>query len=641
MSPPGGRARAALPLCLALALSVGAVFWTVRGIAPWLADTSNAWHHYEYLAEGFARGHTYLSVDPSPELLKLPDPYDPTANAGVRLWDASLYRGRYYLYYGPAPAVALMVPWRLATGRVLPQNLAVGAFAAAGLAALALIIWEVRRRHFPALGPWAAAFVLVAAFHAAWLPVLLRRPSFWELPIVSAIAFLWWALYFLWKFHDTGGRLRWAFLAGAALALMMGSRVTFVFTAGALVALAFLPARGALRLAAPGWRGLPALGVAFAGGIGLLLYNHARFGRWLEFGQSYQLWGADERHVEHFSLAYAPFNARTYLLSLPSFGPYFPFLHPYWPDAFPKGYIAFEEVYGILFMIPAVAAGLWAVRWAWERRRGEGDRPAVVLVAGAAAASLFSAAILLCWAGACSRYMAELVAGWTVAVSVGLMAILQPAASGGARRAVRAAILAATGWTAACVWLASAEFRGFMRQTNPTAYGAVARLLDMPSDAWARAHGIAYGPLSLVVRVPRGGAAGQTVIVANGRPGIVNFLLLDRGADGRVRFILARNEHHVLETPFLRPEGERVKIRVEAPWLYPPAEHPYWDSVGDPALREDLQTRFLIGFEGRAVATHSHHTADPVTLRPVLQGNDGAAPGEPWVESAVQAQPGG
>jgi hypothetical protein len=74
----------------------------------------NAWHHYEYLAEGFLRGHTYLPVEPDPRLLQLSDPYDPVANRPYRLWDASLYHGRYYLYYGPAPAITLMLPWRLA-----------------------------------------------------------------------------------------------------------------------------------------------------------------------------------------------------------------------------------------------------------------------------------------------------------------------------------------------------------------------------------------------------------------------------------------------------------------------------------------------------------------------------------------------
>jgi len=114
-APASGPARFAL--WAAFAACAAAVFWLANAVAPWAADRNNMWHHYEYLTEGFLAGHTYLPVEPAPELLRLSDPYDPAANAKYRLWDASLYRGRYYLYFGPGPAVALMLPWRIATGR--------------------------------------------------------------------------------------------------------------------------------------------------------------------------------------------------------------------------------------------------------------------------------------------------------------------------------------------------------------------------------------------------------------------------------------------------------------------------------------------------------------------------------------------
>jgi hypothetical protein len=85
------------------------------GVSPWRGDTRNVWHHYEYLAEGFVHGHTYLPLQPAPQLLALKDPYDPAANAPYRLWDATLYNGRYYLYFGPAPLI-LFLPWRILTG---------------------------------------------------------------------------------------------------------------------------------------------------------------------------------------------------------------------------------------------------------------------------------------------------------------------------------------------------------------------------------------------------------------------------------------------------------------------------------------------------------------------------------------------
>jgi hypothetical protein len=634
MNPVSVARPARLALFLALLVCAMASFWVANGVAPWDADRTNVWHHYEYMTEGFLHGHTYLAIEPAAELAQLRDPYDPAENAPYRLWDASYYQGKYYLYYGPAPAVAVMLPWRILTGHMLPQRLAVAACAAGGMAGLGLLLLEVRRKCFPRLSRAALAAITLVAFHASWLPVVLRRPSVWELPIVSAVACLWWGLYFLWKFHDSGGKARWAAALGIALAFLMGSRATFVFAAGAMAALALVPA-ACLKPGRRGvrWSGLPAAALAFAGGIALLVYNHERFGRWLEFGQSYQLWGADERHVAHFSLSYAPFNVWTYLFSLPSFGPYFPFLHPYWAASFPSGYIAFEEVYGVLFMMPVHIAGLAALTWAWLTRRSpEGKATRIVLVA-AAVASALSFLCLVCWAGACSRYMAELMAGWTAVTSVGLMVAFTPSEARRPGRADRAILAGLACWTVSCVWLASAEFRGFMRQTNPTTYRLAAHTLDYPSAWWAKANAVPYGPVELDVQVPPGTAAQQTVLLASGRPQRANQLVLDVLGDAGLRLTLADNQHVVLATPELRPGGTGLHLRLDAPWLYPPRESPYWDRIDDLVTRASLQHLFALKWDGGEVSAHSSLSNDPTAIRPTMRAQSDAGPGSPYVEA--------
>jgi hypothetical protein len=607
--------KAMVPRRLALWLSVAAcavsAFWIADGVAPWDGDRSNVWHQYEFLAEGFLHGHTYLSVEPSPQLLALKDPYDPAENAAYRLWDASLYRGKYYLYYGPAPALVLMAPWEALTGHVLPQRLAVAVFAAFGVAGLGLLLWEVRSRYFPGLSAVALSGILIATFHASWLPVVLRRPGIWELPIVSSTACLWWALYFLWKFHDSGGKARWAVATGVMLAVLMGCRITFLFAAGAIAALSLVRAQGAARRGFLSFAG-PAL--AFAGGVALLLYNHGRYGRWLEFGQSYQLWGEDYRGIRFFNPALIPFNAWTYLFSWPSFGPYFPFLHPFWANPFPAGYMGFEEIYGALFMMPVHLAGLVALAWAWRNRASEDFAAARIVLGAAALASVFSGMVLFCWAGACSRYMTELLAGWTVVAMLGMCAVF---GTGG--RAARFLTAAAACWTIACVWLASAEFRGFMKQTNPRTYSAVAHVLDYPSTWWAETQGVRFGPVDLQVRIPTTSGFGETVLLANGRPQRVNQLLVEGAGGGYARLELAENTHSVLETPAIPAPSGRLHIRLDAPWLYPPAESPYWDGIADPAVRKDRETLYSIRWDGRAAEIHSALSADAITLEPAVR----------------------
>jgi hypothetical protein len=632
MNPVPAAPPARLALLLALVACTGAAFWIANGVAPWDADRTNVWHHYEYMTEGFLHGHTYLSLEPAAELARLKDPYDPAENAPYRLWDASYYQGKYFLYYGPAPAIAVMLPWRILTGHMLPQRLAVAVFAAAGMAGLGLLLSGVRRRCFPRLSGVALGGIALVAFHASWLPVVLRRPSVWELPIVSAVAWLWWGLYFLWKFHDSGGRARWAAALGIALAFLMGSRATYVFAAGAMVALALVPAAG-LFSGPRTFRGsgLAAAALAFAGGIALLVYNHERFGRWLEFGQSYQLWGADERNVAHFSLSYAPFNVWTYLFSLPSFGPYFPFLHPYWAGSFPSGYIAFEEVYGVLFMMPVHIAGLAGLTWAWLNRRSAQAGATRIVVLAAGIASVLSFLCLVCWAGACSRYIAELMAGWTVVTSVGLMVAFTPSEAPRPRFADKAILAAMSCWTVACVWLASAEFRGFMRQTNPATYRLAAHTLDYPSAWWAQKNAVPYGPVELDVSVPPGSPAEETVLLASGRPQRANQLVLDVDGDGGLRLTLADNQHPVLVTPVLHAVGNALHLRVDAPWLYPPRESPYWDRINDPVTRADLQQLFAVKWDGGGVSARSPLSNDATAYRPTMRTKSDAGSGSPFV----------
>jgi hypothetical protein len=636
-SSAGGQPR--LALWISLAACAAATFWIANGVAPWDADRSNAWHQYEYLAEGFLHGHTYLSVEPAPELLKLKDPYDPAQNGPWRMWDTSLYQGKFYLYQGPTPAIVLMLPWRIVTGHALPQRLAVAGFAVAGLAGLGLLLWSVRRRHFPDLSGVALGVILIVAFHASWLPVTLRRSALWELPIVAAAACLWWTLYFLWKYHDSGGRTRWAAAAGAALALLMGSRVTYVYSAAAVCLLLFVPA-GIPGVARPRRWGAPLLAAAFAAaaGIALLAYNHARFGRWTEFGLGYTLFGEDYRSIPIFNTRFIPFDAWTYLVSLPNFGPYFPFLHPFWTDDRPAGFVGFEEMYGVLFMMPVHLAGLVALAWAWRHRAARGMRATGLTLAAAALASVFAGLTLFCWAWACSRFINELLAGWTAATAVGMMVVY---GSGPDRpgRLVRILTAGAACWTVACVWLASAEFRGFMKQTNPRTYAAVAHALDYPSQWWARSHGIHFGPVDLVVRVAPAPGSAPTVLLASGRPQRVNRLLVDTSGGDRVRLSLAQNDHLVLSTPEFSAPGGRLRVRLNAPWLYPPPEHPYWDAVTDPALRWDRQTLFSIDWGSGSARVNSTRSVDPVAFAPAVQTRGQTDDGSPYVESIGPAAP--
>jgi hypothetical protein len=283
-------------------------------------------------------------------------------------------------------------------------------------------------------------------------------------------------------------------------------------------------------------------------------------------------------------------------------------------------------------MMPVHLAGLGACAWAWRRRASLGSCAASIALAASVCSSLLAAVILFSWGGVCSRYVAELVSGWTVATSVGLMSVFGAGTGPGPGRPLRILTAAAACWTVACVWLASADFRGFMKQTNPGAYAAAAHALDLPSEWWIRGHGIRFGPVDLAVRIPDAPAGTEAVLMASGRPQRVNQLAVDRVDAGHVRLVLRQNDLRVLESPPIAVDGGLVRLRVEAPWLYPPAEHPYWDRT-DPALARERQTLFSLDWGSGSVRAHSTHSVDPAGFEPAVEGSSLAGPGSPYVES--------
>ena len=153
----------------------------------------------------------------SDELKNCPDPWNPSVRSPSCpiMQDASYYNGHYYLYYGPAPLVTLMLPFRLVTGSEMPLPLAILGFACAGLLA-SLVLWElIRERYFPSVGAWVAGGAALILGVANPLPLLIRRTLVYEAPITSAYCFVMFALLAL--FLSThSARLRSAWLVAPA-----------------------------------------------------------------------------------------------------------------------------------------------------------------------------------------------------------------------------------------------------------------------------------------------------------------------------------------------------------------------------------------------------------------------------------------
>jgi hypothetical protein len=429
-----------LPARRALLLLLGFAAIEVAYVFIVSAGRITRWPTYltflDDLANGFRSWHLHMATEPPPALLAKANPFDP-AWKPLWYWDASLYGGHYYLYWGPVPAL-LLAGWKTLF-RVRTQ---IGdqyvVFALASLQALAgmLLIDRIQRRLFPTL---PAFFVVLAiAVFAFANPTLynLARAGVYEAAIVGGHAFLIAGLLFAFDAVSAVGlqRARLA-LAGLCWALALGCRASIAPGVALLVAatcwmIAPYPTqRWRLRAHAFAWLGTPiAIGLVL-----LLTYNRLRFDDWFDFGRHYQLsWIRFDS-----SLSFVPANVWSYALRPVAVSCTFPYLSgvtdmgaralPGWlsPAA---GYIVYEPVVGCLLALPwawlAPVTAVAGVRrlWAMGRGRAAADVQAigvtwVAAATTAAAVGSFLVPLSLFWAT--MRFLGDAAPALTLAGTLG------------------------------------------------------------------------------------------------------------------------------------------------------------------------------------------------------------------------------
>ncbi len=239
---------------------------------------------YALLARSFLQGSTALPIIPRRELLALSNPYDPELNAQYRVHDASLYKGRYYLYFGVTPAVSLFLPYRVLTGRDLTDRVAVPFYCILGFVSSCALFFILGRHNRWVLPFWLQCASVLALGSTSLVAPILRRPGYYEVPIAAGYFFVMAGFLVLaWAVFAERATIGWLFLDGLLFGASVGCRPHLVLIC-AIVLIAL-----AIR-----YRGSPKLIVAMTGGLavcGIALgwYNHARFDNPLEFGRTYQL----------------------------------------------------------------------------------------------------------------------------------------------------------------------------------------------------------------------------------------------------------------------------------------------------------------------------------------------------------------
>jgi hypothetical protein len=378
-----------------VAAAVGSYYlWAVRASGNKFAWGYALGGYYDYLGRGFASGHLYVPIEPSPKLLALPNPWDPAVDDSLKMQDMALFNGHYYLYHGAGPALILFAPWRLATGHDLPESFALfllcfGGFLFSCGALIRLLDLSAARPQLLLL-----AVMLLALGICQSVPYLLSRVWVYEIAIGGGYFCLSGAVFFLARGIKSRRSRYWLASSGLMFGLAIACRphlgLAGAIALGGLVAIL---SRSRRLPAALGSREFLAFLVSLGfAGAAVAAYNYLRFGAPFEFGIKYLLAGADQNRINldaRYVLPGLYFN----LFCLPDFSLVFPWVRPAFrypfdsPDyPFPPGYFI-EATVGALCLAPFIPGAFL---------RGKAPAPVRILLrtilASAAAILLFLAA---------------------------------------------------------------------------------------------------------------------------------------------------------------------------------------------------------------------------------------------------------
>lgn len=276
--------------------------------------------YYNLLIDGFLKGQLNLPLDPRPELLALPDPYDPTLNAPYRLHDASLYKGKYYIYFGPAPAITLFLPYFFIFHRHMSENFAVFVFSYGGFLWLMGLLIYLRNKYFQQIPEWKLLLGIAILAFASVIPYLLRRPGIWEVALASGFFYLSGSIYFFCRAFNSPIPRLWMLLLGSTfLGLAFASRASYVL-ASVIILLILKRAFSPKIVLCALFPFLLCLSL-------IAYYNYSRFNNPFELGTSYQLPADDIRQEKKFDIRRTSTGAYFYLFHPPTINLNFPFVH--------------------------------------------------------------------------------------------------------------------------------------------------------------------------------------------------------------------------------------------------------------------------------------------------------------------------
>ncbi len=291
-------------------------------------------NHYVDLSKAFMNGQLSMLENPDPRLAQLDNPYDASQRANIPvIHDWSYYGGKYYLYWGPVPAVEIMVLSLL--GVISPGEWVV-LLSFLGIFLVSFnLLWSFWKEFFPKAWGGIIGLFLLATGLSLPFEFILGRPQVYETSIICGQFFLLLGFFIWFKAIKSDNGVLFA-LTGLSWGLALGSRYNLAISIGIFTIFSgYLLFRNHYSKQLFIRKYILLILPIVLIGFGVSIYNYLRFGSFFETGFSYQFTLTVYDH-KYYSLSYI----------LPSI--YYYFAYPITrSDSFPI--IKFAYVHGSMF----------------------------------------------------------------------------------------------------------------------------------------------------------------------------------------------------------------------------------------------------------------------------------------------------
>ncbi len=415
-----------------VACSLAVLFLLIPYLNPGFISPS--WtHHNQYneLAQAFLKGQLHLEREVPDVILEMENPYDRYERKNVlkeaglpEPWDTALYNDRYYVYFGVLPVFLFYLPAQL-LGVNFPNFLAVVIFSWVLIAGIFLLYGKIIKMYLKDI-PYLLYLVLsVATVLTGGVVYIIKRPDFYSIPIIGALAFTVMGFYF-WISSLDGEKLsRWRMFVGSVfMACVISLRPNLVFfscTAFMIYWQSVFRDRELLSLnstlSSEKLRGMKNT-IAFCApyiviGTLVMIYNAARFSSPFDFGASYNLTTSDMTQ-RGFALDRWGLGVFEYLFRPPTISATFPFLTSSTPSTAYIGFTSKEGMFGGIF---ATYPLLWSL---FAMHKAKGSKPfrfALVLLA----AGFITCLVDIQAGGILPRYTCDFAVFFVMAAAITLM----------------------------------------------------------------------------------------------------------------------------------------------------------------------------------------------------------------------------